>query len=662
VTRPAPAAAAAVLLAALGGAAASAVLLPTEVQVTAGGDWKAVSEGLRWWSDKRTVVSGPRFVVHAHDLSARAEALRLLVHANPGAAPMRLHAWRDGAELWARPLTQTPEWLSFPLAPGAGGVDVLFDVDSDAPPARARVVVDTIAVRTRPGLAVWLARIVPAVLAALTAAVLWSRGRRWTALGWALWIAAVSAATLAAVLEPAALLRFDPPAREAARIAAVAALWALALAEPPSRPLAAATVVATAFLVYAPTLTIGLLSDDFLWARPWTAAELLGSFAGSEDPLARTTGTYRPIANLTRALDHALWGVRAAGHHLTNLVLLAVAGLVAWTLAGRLRAGPRAALAAAVVWVAHPLSVASAAWVSQRTDSLAAIFYLGSLAVFLAPGAMTRGRAIAVVALATLALASKEMAVTLPLAAFLVDRVARPETDRPRRTAVLRILVLLVVAYVALWAGLFPEKMLRGETQRGAWLGFDPRRPGDWLRLLPLLYATVFLPSGYERWFETGLREWPIGHLAAGLAVVMLVVAGVRRVWPDLPGPVAALGLAWPLAVVIPLLGARPDLYRLGLFPALAFGLVLAAAAIAFERRAAWLPPMAMGLTAVLLLPITFETVRAWGPDGFFAARAIEWSRRHPDWQAELTPEARALFLRQLELQDHGRRLLEGAP
>jgi hypothetical protein len=58
------------------------------------------------------------------------------------------------------------------------------------------------------------------------------------------------------------------------------------------------------------------------------------------------------------------------------------------------------------------------------------------------------------------------------------------------------VLVLLVVAYVALWAGLFPDKMLRGETQRGAWAGFDVRQPGDWLRLLPLLYATIFAPRG----------------------------------------------------------------------------------------------------------------------------------------------------------------------
>ncbi|HEV7499771.1 MAG TPA: hypothetical protein VGQ33_07200, partial [Vicinamibacteria bacterium] len=486
-------------------------------------------------------------------------------------------------------------------------------------------------------------------------------------------------ALLAKALEPASWLRFDPATRDMARVAALAVLWGLALVSPPSRLVAAVVITATVALVYLPTVGFGLLSDDFLWAHPWTARELLGAFAGTEDPLGRTTGTYRPTADITRAVDHALWGVRAEGAHLTNVVLILGAGVLAWALALRLRLSPRASLAVAVAWVAHPLSVASVAWVSQRTDTLAAIFYLGSLVVFLFPGAFGRGRATAVVLLAALALASKEMAVTLPLAAWLAGRMAQPGADRDatghegrgRRRVVLRVLVLLVIAYVALWAGLFPDKMLRGETQRGAWAGFDVHQPGDWLRLLPLLYATIFLPFGYAHWARTTLREWPALHLVLGLVVAPLVLWVARRLGPREVSRVAALGLAWPLVVIGPILGARPDLYRLGLLPALAFGLVVGAAVMMLERERTArglsragpvMPSIAAALLAVLLVPITLDTIRAWRPDGFFAARAIEWSRRHEDWQASLTPESRALFLAQLERQDHAPRLLEGAP
>jgi hypothetical protein len=271
------------------------------------------------------------------------------------------------------------------------------------------------------------------------------------------------------------------------------------------------------------------------------------------------------------------------------------------------------------------------------------------------------------------------MAVTLPLAAWLLDRVVRPSADRDRRRVVLRVLLLLVVAYVALWAGLFPEKMLRGETQRGAWYGFDARRPGDWLRLVPLLYATVFWPLGYEHWSRTALREWPVAHLVLGVVVAPVLFWAVRRYGPAPGARAAALGLVWPLVVIGPILGARPDVYRLGLLPALGFGIVLGAGVMALERVrfqvrsesspsardapliiATPLPSAAVALLALALLPITFGTIRAWRPDGFFAARAIEWSRRHEDWQASLTPESRALFLAQVEGQEHARHLLEG--
>jgi hypothetical protein len=193
-------------------------------------------------------------------------------------------------------------------------------------------------------------------------------------------------AALAEIVEPAAWLRFNPAVRDVARVAAVAVLWALALADPPSRGRSTLVIVVTVACFYGPTVGFGLLSDDFLWARPWTARELLGAFAGTEDPLGRTTGTYRPIADITRAVDHALWASRAEGAHFTNVVFVTVAGVLAWALGLRLRLRPRAALAVALAWMAHPLSVAAVAWVSQRTDTLAAIFYVGCLGAFLSPG------------------------------------------------------------------------------------------------------------------------------------------------------------------------------------------------------------------------------------------------------------------------------------
>ena len=84
------------LLAVAAGAAASAVLLPDEVRISSRGDWRAVSEGLRRWSDRETVVAGPRFLVHAHDCPVRATHLRDPRPREPGrvAGPAdRLDRW-----------------------------------------------------------------------------------------------------------------------------------------------------------------------------------------------------------------------------------------------------------------------------------------------------------------------------------------------------------------------------------------------------------------------------------------------------------------------------------------------------------------------------------------------------------------------------------------
>ena len=260
-----------------------------------------------------------------------------------------------------------------------------------------------------------------------------------------------------------------------------------------------------------------------------------------------------------------------------------------------------------------------------------------------------------------------------------VRRRARRRSRRVRGALLVASATLLAILFAAPGiglggriVGLFPEKMLRGETQRGAWYGFDVRHPGDWLRLPPLLYATIFLPAGYEHWSRTALREWPVVHLAAGLVVAPLVLWAARRFGPPESIRAAVLGLVWPLVVIGPILGARPDLYRLGLLPALAFALALGAVVMILERphvvgrdpkpfpsgAVGLLPSVAAALLAVLLVPITIDTIRAWRPDGFFAARAIEWSRRHEDWQASLTPESRALFLAQVEHQEHAQRLL----
>ena len=136
----------------------------------------------------------------------------------------------------------------------------------------------------------------------------------------------------------------------------------------------------------------------------------------------------RPLPYLTFAIDHAIWGKRAFGYHLTNLVIHVGAALVLFFLARttlrspRLRAthGDHADVLAALVaalWAVHPLHTQAVTYIYQRMESMTAMLCLVSLAAF--AGAVARqwnARWLAGSVLASAAaMVSKETAVVLPL-------------------------------------------------------------------------------------------------------------------------------------------------------------------------------------------------------------------------------------------------------
>lgn len=170
----------------------------------------------------------------------------------------------------------------------------------------------------------------------------------------------------------------------------------------------------------------------------------------------------RPLVNLSFALNHALAGKKheaVIGFHLFNLAIhlaaaLALFGLVRRTLRSRvdqpdappapsaatgahpLPAGigaPRlptepiltwTALAAALLWALHPLQTGTVTYISERTESMCALFYLLTLYCFArSAGSARPWRWLGLAILADFAgMACKEVMVTAPLMVLLYDR------------------------------------------------------------------------------------------------------------------------------------------------------------------------------------------------------------------------------------------------
>jgi hypothetical protein len=433
------------------------------------GDWHAVTEGLYRSGQPEILGATRRAIIHFHRLDGRPGLLVVTAASRRSEDPVRLTG-HTGTEAFEHVLAVDGTPVTVPIARGTRDLDLRLE-------ASGLFRVSEIALR-RPRLAATQAlRLLSPIVALAVLMATWRRMAWWTAMLWAALAGVGTAALWTALVDASAALRFDPVVWDGLRVAAVALVWVAGLACARSRLAAVAAVGGTVALLHLPSLWYGFHADDFVMARPWSARELAATLSGGFDPSGMLGTYFRPLVTLTWAVDHWLWGAWTAGYHLTNLVLHATAGVALVFLLRRLLLPPSAALLGGLAWVAHPVAASTVAWVSARADSLMAIFYLSCLVAFCAP----RARAAYVVLTAVLALGAKEMAVSLPLAALLLDRVLLPRDQAPARRAGLRLLILVTAAYVAIWAALFVQRVVTPAAGGQRWAAFDPQRVSDWL-------------------------------------------------------------------------------------------------------------------------------------------------------------------------------------
>ncbi|GMV38646.1 MAG: hypothetical protein AMXMBFR64_03620 [Myxococcales bacterium] len=411
-----------------------------------------------------------------------------------------------------------------------------------------------------------------------------------------------------------------------------------------TRSRAALVVALVGAALYLTTLGNGFVMDDGYNVVRNTEIRSLANVPGmflsavgadSDDLYERQINQsyWRPLASTSFALDHAIWGLRPAGFHLTNVLLYAaLCALVALVL-GRLTS-PGGALAGGLWYAVHPVHAEAVNLVTYRTELLAALAVAGALALL--TGGDRRPRNLLLIPLVYAAgLLSKESAATLPawlLATELVTRrgrlLARPWW--PLYGALAAVLAAWLVARAAL---LTPTDVRFFGDLDGPLVFMSA------MKIYGLYVRLLVLP-----WPLTPFYDWtilpPASSLAdpvalAGLAALVvtigLVIALRRR------APLVAMGLGcWlvgllPFSQLVPLpVGAAE---RFLLIPTIGIAVVVAAAGHALARRRLMVAGALVlaGYAAMVLtrngdwesdLALQEATVAAW-PESFNAHHVL---------------------------------------
>lgn len=137
---------------------------------------------------------------------------------------------------------------------------------------------------------------------------------------------------------------------------------------------------------------------------------------------ATDLGFWHPITWLSHMTDVEVYGLNPAGHHVSAILLHAMAGIVLFFVLRAMTGAPWRSALVAALFAIHPLRVESVVWIAERKDVLCALFWFLGMGAYLRYVRKPGLSRLAVVFAAYLAaLMSKTMAVTFPFALLLLD-------------------------------------------------------------------------------------------------------------------------------------------------------------------------------------------------------------------------------------------------
>ncbi|MBA3992445.1 MAG: hypothetical protein C0469_02890 [Cyanobacteria bacterium DS2.3.42] len=236
--------------------------------------------------------------------------------------------------------------------------------------------------------------------------------------------------------------------------------------------------------VFGRTLTSYFLADDFGEIRylhricTGDFNLLVANFTGNYMQIPGMS-VYRPFLLLSLLIDFIIWKTNAAGFYATNLIFYYLDAVLLYLIvlklgsSNSLQKNRLTALTASVLFAVSPLHCESVSWVLGRVDIVCAFFYLLSF-YLLFLSLEKRSRKVTGFAIAAFisGLLVKEMAIGIPVIAFLIGWLYTPESidGNKRTTYSIRQGFIFAWPYLAATAAYFLVRFLALGTLIGGYV------------------------------------------------------------------------------------------------------------------------------------------------------------------------------------------------
>lgn len=318
------------------------------------------------------------------------------------------------------------------------------------------------------------------------------------------------------------------------------------------------------------------------------------------------SANWHPLTWLSHALDCQIYGLQAAGHHTTNILLHSFNATLLFLLLQMLTGSLRRSALVAGIFAMHPLRVESVAWVAERKDVLSTFLGLLTLMAY-AAYAKARGEGrgaragtiwyAAALGLFACGLMSKPMLVTWPFIMLLLDwwplgRIAADGRWRMRDGKTWRALLWEKVPFFAL-AAVSCIITVAAQKHGGAVASVEH---------LPINYRLQNAATAYAEYLK--MFFWPTRlspiypHPAQWecwqVIVSIVILLGISvMIWRGRARfPVGVTGWLWFLGTLVPVIG------------------IIQVGSQAFADRYTYIPQIGLALLLVWLLATAAAKLR----------------------------------------------------